>query len=58
MAKNEIVSGATGREILISHVITEEGDKVVREYGAIEGADQTLDRLEEFLSKMVKDDKY
>ena len=29
-----------------------ERDKVVREYGAIEGANQTLDRLEELLSKL------
>lgn len=29
-----------------------ERDKVVKEYGAIEGANQTLDRLQEYLAKM------
>jgi uncharacterized protein YndB with AHSA1/START domain len=31
---------------------TEERDKVVKEFGAIEGGNQTLDRLEEHLAKM------
>ena len=30
-----------------------ERDKVVKEYGAIEGGNQTLDRLEEHLAKMA-----
>jgi hypothetical protein len=29
-----------------------ERDKVIKEFGAIEGANQTLDRLEEHLAKM------
>lgn len=31
---------------------TEERDRVVREYGAIEGGHQTLDRLEEYLAEL------
>jgi uncharacterized protein YndB with AHSA1/START domain len=42
-------SELTMRSLFVSK---EERDKVVREYGAIEGGNQTLTRLEEYLAKM------
>lgn len=38
---------------IVSFMHLEELDTVVKEYGAVEGAKQTLDRFEEQLEKLV-----
>lgn len=45
-------AGKTNLTMRALFVSATERDKVVKEYGAIEGGNQTLDRLEEELAKM------